>query len=55
VIGWGVQSGGGFTEVDSNGNDLLDFAFSDGNTSYRALKVPQGAFDLGALRSAAGL
>ncbi len=56
VIGWGI--GGtpdlAFTEVDLNGNDLLDFSFLDGNTSYRAIKVPLSTFDLGALRSAAG-
>lgn len=56
VIGWGL--GGApdlaFTEVDVNGNDLLDFSFSDGNTTYRAIKVPLATFDLGVLRSTAG-
>ncbi len=56
VIGWGL--GGtpdlAFTEVDVNGNDLLDFDFTDGNATYRAIKVPLSAFDLGVLRSAAG-
>jgi hypothetical protein len=55
VIGWGLIPGAGFTEVDSSGNDLLDLTFSDGNLSYRALKVEASAFDLGALRSTAGL
>jgi hypothetical protein len=55
VIGWGLIPGAGFTEVDANGNDLLDFGFSDGNTTYRAIKVPPGAFDLGLLRSTAGI
>ena len=54
VIGWGF--GGApdlaFTEVDVNGNDLLDFRFPDGNSTYRAIKVPSSTFDLGALRSA---
>jgi hypothetical protein len=55
VIGWGLVPGAGFTEVDVAGNDLADLTFLDGNTTYRAIKVPLGAFDLGALRSTAGL
>ena len=55
VIGWGLVPGDGFTEVDENGNDLVDLTFPDGNTSYRAIKVPLTAFDLGILRSTAGL
>lgn len=57
VIGWGL--GGtpnlAFTEVDGQGHDLLDFSFTDGNVTYRAIKVPLTAFDLGVLRSTAGL
>jgi hypothetical protein len=55
VIGWGDIPGAGFTEVDSDGHDLADLTFPDGNTTYRALKVPLSAFDLGVLRSTAGL
>ncbi|HEX3344730.1 MAG TPA: arylsulfotransferase family protein, partial [Polyangiaceae bacterium] len=55
IIGWGDIPGAGFTEVDAQGNDLADLTFPDGNTTYRALKVPLGALDLSALRSAAGL
>ncbi len=55
VIGWGFIPGAGFTEVDSSGNDVLDFAFSDGNTSYRVIKVPLSAFDLDVLRATAGI
>jgi len=55
VIGWGAIPGAGFTEVDVDGNDLADMTFPDGNTTYRALKVPLDAFDLEALRNAAGL
>ncbi len=55
VIGWGLTPGAGFTEVDFGGNDLLDLGFADGNLTYRALKVEVSAFDLGALRSTAGL
>jgi hypothetical protein len=53
IIGWG--EGGeaqlAFTEVDANGNDLLDFKFTDGDESYRALKVPLTQLDLGLMRS----
>jgi hypothetical protein len=57
VIGWGAETKAEivFTEVDAEGNDLLDFAFIDGNISYRAIKVPLGAFDLATLRNTAGL
>jgi hypothetical protein len=55
IIGWGDIPGAGFTEVDVAGNDLADLIFPDGNTTYRALKVPLAAFDLAALRSSAGL
>jgi len=56
VIGWGY---GGtalrtFTEVDDAGHDLLDFAFTDGSWTYRAIKVPATAFDISVLRSATG-
>jgi hypothetical protein len=55
VIGWGDIPGAGFSEIDLDGHDLADLTFPDGNTTYRALKVPLGAFDLGVLRSTAGL
>jgi len=55
IIGWGAVPGIAFTEVDVEGNDLLDMGFPDGNTTYRALKVPPSAFDLSVLRSTAGL
>ena len=56
VIDWGL---GGtpdrvFTEVDLAGNDLLEFRFTDGNSSYRAIKVPLSAFSLADLRNTAG-
>jgi hypothetical protein len=56
VIGWGPGGAPNlaFTEVDSNGNDLLDFSFSDGNVTYRAIKLPLSAFDVELLRSTAG-
>jgi hypothetical protein len=55
TIGWGF--GGpqlAFSEVDVNGNDLLDFKFTAGDWSYRAIKVPLAQFDLNVLRSAVG-
>ena len=56
VIGWGVSGAAGraFTEVDADGNDLLDFSFPDGTQSYRAIKIPLSAFDINLLRASAG-
>ncbi len=54
VIGWGLIQSVAMTELDPAGNDVLDLSFSDGNTSYRAIKVPLSAFDLNVLRSTAG-
>jgi hypothetical protein len=54
IIGWG--EGGepqlAFTEVDADGNDLLDFYFADGDRTYRAIKVPPTQLDIGLMRSA---
>jgi hypothetical protein len=55
VIGWGLVPGAGFTEVDADGNALLDMTFADENSSYRAIKVPTSTFDLDALRRMAGV
>jgi len=53
VIGWGLSAANPvFTEVNANGDDLLDFGFSNGDSSYRALKVPTSAVDLDVLRQA---
>jgi len=55
VICWGISTNNPvFTEVDAEGHDLLDFSFTDHNPSYRTVKVPLSAFDLGLLRSTAG-
>jgi hypothetical protein len=56
VVGWGQTqtAARAFTEVDVNGHDLLDFAFPGGDTTYRAIKIPTTAFDLGVLRATAG-
>jgi hypothetical protein len=55
VIGWGDDPNHGFTEVDALGHDVLDMAFTDGDVSYRAIKIPLSAFDLEVLRNSAGL
>ena len=55
VIGWG-QDGTKlvFTEVDLDGNDLVDFYYNDDDYSYRAIKLPLEALDLSAMRATAG-
>jgi hypothetical protein len=58
VIGWGIHGNLVFTEVDDAGNDLLD-CLSQGlesfpMESYRAIKVPVTALDLGSMRKTAG-
>ena len=59
VIDWGLRMSNEitFTEVDVDGSDLLDFTLDPGtgNSSYRTIKVPVTSFDLGTLRSTAGL
>jgi hypothetical protein len=54
IIGWGSNVTVAFTEVSEGGQDLLDFHFTDGNSTYRAIKVPLSTFDLDVLRSSAG-
>jgi hypothetical protein len=54
VIGWGISPGYGFTEVDIQNHDLLDFALK-GIDTYRAIKVPLTQFDLEVMRKTAGL
>jgi hypothetical protein len=55
VICWGTGPPFGFTEVDLAKHDLLDFVFTDGDSTYRAIKIPLTAFDLEVLRDTAGL
>ncbi len=54
VVGWGMGSdpSRAFTELDANGNDVLDFGTPGGTASYRATKIPTTAFDIEVLRSA---
>ncbi len=58
VIGWGTRTSQplAFTEVDEEGHDLLDVTLDPGsaNSTYRAIKVPISALDLGTLRNTAG-
>jgi hypothetical protein len=55
VIGWGATPYHALTEVTASGDALLDLTFTDGNWSYRALKVPASAFDLDVLRHAVAI
>ncbi len=50
----GAASPYAFSEIDEKGNDLLDFIFTDGDVTYRAIKVPTSAFDISVLRTSAG-
>lgn len=58
IMGWGqsdpAPNGLVFTEVDVDGNDLLDLISSNDSSTYRAIKVPLSAFDLNLLRSTSG-
>ena len=54
IIGWGGMSPDprSMTEVDANGNDVLDIALSiGGSVSYRAIKVPPSQLDITMLRA----
>jgi hypothetical protein len=58
VIGWGTRSeqkGLVFTEVDVNGDALVELTFTNQSESYRAVKVPFGALNIASLRRTAGL
>jgi hypothetical protein len=55
VIGWGVKTGTLFTEVDAQGNVLLNVAFAGGGFAYRVQKVGLTALDHDLLRATAGL
>ena len=55
VIGWGVKPNTMFTEVDSNGNVMMNVTFPNGEDTYRVIKVGLGALDHNLLRATAGL
>jgi hypothetical protein len=56
VIGWGLSSSPSptFSEVTADGRVQIEFTLTGGNTTYRAIKVPLAALDLGALRATSG-
>jgi hypothetical protein len=55
VICWGGnEDSRTFTEVDVAKHDLLDVSFDRPGESYRVIKVPIDAYDLGVLRRTAG-
>lgn len=54
IIGWGAGNTQAFSEVDATGNVLLELRFAAPDTSYRAIKVPLDAFDIGVLRATTG-
>jgi hypothetical protein len=55
VIGWGVKSETLFTEVDAEGNLMLNVALPPGQFAYRVQKVGPTALDHDLLRATAGL
>lgn len=54
VIGWGFKPNSLFTEVDAQGNVMLEVEVQSGQSAYRVLKVPTAALDLKLLRADAG-
>jgi hypothetical protein len=56
VIGWGFPSSGtlAFTEVNAAGHAVLNLSLTQGDRSYRVVKVPTSSLDIGVLRQAAG-
>lgn len=57
VINWGAVPGPTFTEVDADGEVLLEVTFSSSPVqrfSYRTIKEPLEAFDITELRATAG-
>jgi hypothetical protein len=56
VVGWGAKPNSPlFTEVDALGRVLLTVWFTNGDWSYRVIKVAVAALDHGFLRATAGL
>lgn len=52
VIGWGNDSPDlrVITEIDPDGNDVLDISFNPQTSPYRGIKVPLSTFDIDLLR-----
>jgi hypothetical protein len=59
VVAWGMSNDpttfdGAFTETDDAGHDLMDVTFVQGDSTYRAFKVPLSALEVAVLRATAG-
>ncbi|MGZ8766281.1 MAG: arylsulfotransferase family protein, partial [Acidimicrobiia bacterium] len=56
VVGWGwvMSNPRVMTELNAAGDEVLEIAFSSGNASYRAVKVPPPRLDLNFMRQSAG-
>jgi hypothetical protein len=56
LVGWGVILGNGTvaTELDRDGERVLELVFAGNNGSYRAVKVPPPRLDLTTMRRTAG-
>jgi hypothetical protein len=55
VIGWGSGNTAAMSEVDGDGNLLMQLTLGTPDVTYRAIKVPLTALDVGVLRRTAGL
>lgn len=57
IVGWGFPSSGNlaYSEVDAAGRSVLDVSLGDGQTTYRAIKVPESALPIDVLRARGGL
>ncbi len=54
VIAWGGESSPAFTEVDPDGNALLQVSLPVATLTYRVVKVPATALDINELRATSG-
>lgn len=54
LISWGLSTTLLLTEVTNDGKELLEMSFDQGNSAYRAVKVPLGALDIALLRATSG-
>ena len=55
MIGWGFKPNALFTEVDTEGQVMLDVALAKTDQAYRVIKVAPNALNHALLRSTAGL
>lgn len=54
LVSWGLSTTLLLTEVTNDGKELLEMSFDQGNSAYRAVKVPLGALDIALLRATSG-